>query len=196
MHGITFLNRWALAIAPLAGFALLASPAHAGIAVEKIVTCIDVGGVSDGPIPDGICECEGQVACDILLAAGVPWSTIMDFVFEITVSSTGGQKLDNVVVTDHFGAQLDLDCDQGLFGDDSTFAGSHTIGSGGGPRLKWDAFGLALSGPFSSATIVCTGTTGTAGGGQQQYTKCATKDLNSGPNAMATQNPSLEEKRN
>ncbi len=44
MHGITFLNRWALAIAPLAGFALLASPAHAGIAVEKVVTEIRWGG--------------------------------------------------------------------------------------------------------------------------------------------------------
>ncbi len=117
----------------------------------------------------------------------MPWGTEIEFDFLITVRSTDGQDLDNVVVRDHFGAQLDLTCDQGLFGDDSTAAGSHTIGSGGGPRLKWEGFGLALSGPFSSATIVCTGTTNTAGGGQQQYTKCATKDLNSGPNAMATE---------
>ena len=91
IHGFILSSRGAVAVAALLGFTLLTVPAYAGIDVEKSITGIDADNNGSFEITDS-----GAIATFL---GDVPSGTIIKFRVEVTVSSTGGQDLDNVVVS-------------------------------------------------------------------------------------------------
>ena len=172
IHEFILSSRGAVAVAALLGFALLTVPAYAGIDVEKSITGIDADNDGSFEITDS-----GAIATFL---EDVPSGTIINFRVEVTVSSTDGQDLDNVVVTDKFGSELDITCDTFPVGTTCQIAG-------GGRRLRWIVGALGTG----SETLIVIATTNEDPGGHQRYTECGQHEFNSGPTAKGTEEVQL-----
>lgn len=145
---------------------MMAGSAYGQLSVSKAITGVDADGDSTFEITDG-----AEIAAFL---GNVPNSREITFEVTFTVTATG--TVDNIVVTDHFGAELDATCG-------TPSQGSCTIDGGfGNDRLIWDV-GTLID---ASATLIATATTNLDPGGNQRYTSCGQHEFNSGPTAKGT----------
>jgi hypothetical protein len=152
----------------LLGVALLfPGAAYAGLEVSKKITGIDASN-------DGIAEITDAGQIQAFLAA-VPALTAIGFHTELTVCAIDGQTVNNVVVTDNFGAELNVVLDplnpiQGTV----LFKGGRSAKN----SLSWSVGTLAAP---SCATLKFVATTKLDPSGVQTYTSCGEHEFNSGP---------------
>jgi len=140
-------------------------PAPAQLTVSKAITQI---------YADGELVADGEAEITAFLA-NVPNYTPIVFVAALTVQNTGGVEIYDVVVTDHFGAELDVTC---ISETDPTCV----IDPKGkaADRLIWEVGYLGLGG---SAQLIVEAATNLNPADHQRYTSCGLHYFNSGPTA-------------
>lgn len=154
-----------LVLALVTGLAL--TPAgFAQLTVSKAITGINADGVLGFEITDA-----GGIA---VFLENVPHSTVIEFEVMFAVTATG-MPVDQVVVADKFGAELDVVCvvaDQGIC--------TVTPKGKAAERLRWEVGNIPAD---TTLQLVVTATTNLDPGGFQRYTECGVHYLNSGPTA-------------
>lgn len=140
-------------------------PPPAQLTVSKAIT---------GITPEGGDLINDPAAIAAFLA-DVPNYTIITFEATLTVENTGGEPIKDIVVTDHFGAELDVAC----VSEPDPICVVNPKGKAA-DRLTWDVGDLDVG---ASAQLIVDATTNLDPGGYQYYTSCGPHYFNSGPTA-------------
>lgn len=136
------------------------------LVVSKAVTRIDIN--NDGQFETG------DPAVIAAFLANVPNSRAIAFGITFTVEAVG-DDVEDVVVTDRFGAELDLTC---FLASPGTVC--NVINNKSADIVAWDIGPLA-NGSFATLRVLAV--TNVDSGGNQRYTACGLHELNSGPTA-------------
>ena len=140
-------------------------PPPAQLTVSKAITYIVPEG--GNPIED-----PSEIAAFL---ADVPNYTVITFEAVLTVENTGGVLVEDFVVTDHFGAELDVMCVSEI----DPICVVNPKGKAA-DRLTWDVESLD---PAQSASLIVSATTNLDPSDYQRYTSCGLHYFNSGPTA-------------